>query len=173
MPTDIDEAGTLPNSEGLPPNVLVMCERFDIPPGRLSYLPQALHTLIMWCSENERQFQRKRKLTYKRANLWHLWEAIGCTCYLCGKHTTFDKLTTDHVFPKSAGYGLMGNVMPACEDCNSDRGNDPLSIKQIEKVCEVYESIGRVFDPRMVLDRCDIEMREVLDFTPESEAMTL
>lgn len=54
------------------------------------------------------------------------WKMLnGNTCWYCGK--TFDdknKLTLDHVFPRSkGGDSSMDNLMPVCRKCNSSKGD--------------------------------------------------
>lgn len=56
------------------------------------------------------------------------WDAVVqryChRCAYCGRY--FDELTLDHVFPVSKGGDhTRGNVVPACVECNSKKGNRP------------------------------------------------
>jgi hypothetical protein len=43
----------------------------------------------------------------------------GKKCACCGKK---DKLTIDHIKPKSYGYTVVGNKQPLCRKCNSEKG---------------------------------------------------
>lgn len=60
-----------------------------------------------------------RKTVYERDN--------GC-CQYCGKKIPFDKMTFDHVIPKSKG-GKTGwlNIVSCCRECNAKKSNKTLS----------------------------------------------
>lgn len=50
--------------------------------------------------------------------------AFALSCAYCGKE---DKLTMDHVTPISqGGTTTLGNIIPACQSCNSSKGNRDL-----------------------------------------------
>lgn len=44
------------------------------------------------------------------------------TCVYCGALAT----TGDHVIPRSSGGRRVGNLVPACADCNQSRGSFPV-----------------------------------------------
>ena len=77
------------------------------------------------CVRQERRRARKSALpaTLTAAE----WTAICATykqrCAYCGKKA---KLTQDHVLPLSKGGGtIASNIVPACQVCNSAKGNRP------------------------------------------------
>ena len=56
-----------------------------------------------------------RKLLFKRDNY---------TCQYCGKNSSPEKLTVDHVIPSSRGGGNdWNNVLTCCSPCNLRKGN--------------------------------------------------
>jgi 5-methylcytosine-specific restriction endonuclease McrA len=49
-------------------------------------------------------------------------DAFGCKCAYCGVES--DKLTLDHVHPKTkGGEDLATNIVPACVHCNHSKGS--------------------------------------------------
>lgn len=59
---------------------------------------------------------------YKR-NRKEILEASGYTCHYCGNPAN----TADHIIPVSKGGGHeKSNLLPACTNCNSGRGNKTL-----------------------------------------------
>ena len=58
--------------------------------------------------------------------LWRrsIKEHFNCTCVYCGNTYELHKLTLDHVHPKSKGGGDIRNVVPACIQCNQDKGSN-------------------------------------------------
>lgn len=73
-----------------------------------------------WCTlRNQRRRALLDDLTEEQ------WQAIkadwGHRCAYCGKQP--DKLTKDHVVPVVAGGpNTIGNIVPACQSCNSRKG---------------------------------------------------
>lgn len=63
----------------------------------------------------------------------------------------FNEMTADHVFPKSHGYSIVCNAMPACHPCNCKKGNTSPSIELLEFVTNAYDATGMLFDPRINL----------------------
>lgn len=57
----------------------------------------------------------------KKSKTWKkILKAYDSTCLYCGNY--FSLLTCDHVQPQSeGGDNSMYNIVPACEDCNSDK----------------------------------------------------
>ena len=56
-----------------------------------------------------------------RANI--VWRD-GNQCQYCGNHFPFDKLTMDHVLPKSrGGKNTWENLVAACMKCNQKKGS--------------------------------------------------
>ena len=58
--------------------------------------------------------------------LWRrsIKEHFNCTCVYCGNTYELHNLTLDHVHPKSKGGGDIRNVVPACLQCNQDKGSN-------------------------------------------------
>ncbi len=53
-------------------------------------------------------------------------EEFGWNCVYCGISGDSDRLQMDHLWPESQGGCLViGNVVPACPTCNSDRRQTP------------------------------------------------
>ncbi len=75
----------------------------------------------------------------------------GC-CYLCGCKLDVFEMTKDHVFPRSFGYAIIKNAMPAHQECNLNKGDRLPTTKEIELSCIAYEQIGSIFDPRNIND---------------------
>lgn len=66
-----------------------------------------------------KNFRRGTSLTRKS-----LFERDGQTCQYCGDKLNRDKLTMDHVFPKSrGGRKTWENIVTSCLDCNNRKGD--------------------------------------------------
>lgn len=76
-----------------------------------------------------------------------LFEANDCKCYICGKTGLSEKMTSDHVFPDSRGYTLIGNLMPAHQKCNSKKGNRQPTEEEIQSAQMLYQKVGMTFKP--------------------------
>lgn len=74
---------------------------------------------------------------------------IGKRCYLCMKEMPFGEMTADHVFPRSFGYSIVQNAMPACHSCNVKKGNIVPPLDLIQFVADAYDAVGMMFDPRI------------------------
>lgn len=90
---------------------------------------------------------KSRKRCKQRAQ--KLLKAAGNICYLCNGTLMKNDITKDHVFPKSMGYHIGYNMMPAHSECNRDKGNRLPSTEELSLVCESYEAIGEYFDPKL------------------------
>lgn len=90
---------------------------------------------------------RRYSVTQTNREAKKLLKAMGGCCYICGLRLTQAEMNKDHVFPRSGGFSLNGNMMPAHERCNSEKENNYPTFRTIEKIIEVYESIGLTFDP--------------------------
>ena len=75
----------------------------------------------------------------------------GC-CYLCDCPVNTDEATMDHVLPKSYGFKIAGNIMPAHQKCNLQKGDRFPTFKEIEKAEYAYAAIGGLFNPRTQYD---------------------
>ena len=48
-------------------------------------------------------------------------------CAYCGKKVTLEKITRDHIVPKSKGGGnTVENILPSCKKCNGTKGDTSL-----------------------------------------------
>jgi len=103
-----------------------------------------------------------------------LYTQIGRRCYLCGCEMPFSVMTADHVFPKSHGYSIVRNAMPACHPCNCKKGNTSPSVELIEFVSNAYDATGMIFDPRINLSVApkpiEFYIRQLMINTEELEA---
>ena len=71
-----------------------------------------LYNLIaMTSSEAKRLWRRSIK------------EHFNCQCVYCGETYELNELTLDHVLPRCHGGGDIRNVVPACVQCNQDKGS--------------------------------------------------
>ena len=71
---------------------------------------------------NYQHSKRANGGTFPRAAWEHLKALFGHCCAYCGRLTK--KLTQDHVVPISkGGWHFSGNIVPACQSCNSQKGN--------------------------------------------------
>ena len=50
-------------------------------------------------------------------------EHFNCQCVYCGETYELNELTLDHVLPRCHGGGDIRNVVPACVQCNQDKGS--------------------------------------------------
>lgn len=80
------------------------------------------------------QRRRARRTTSVNDFTREQWEALkvayGHCCVYCGKSTK--RLTMDHVVPLSkGGEHTARNIVPACNTCNSKKGNRPAPERQI------------------------------------------
>lgn len=62
-----------------------------------------------------------RKGRQKQARIWN---ETGGHCVYCGEQVDPVMRTVDHIWPKSRGGTRADrNLIPACQGCNTDRGN--------------------------------------------------
>ena len=72
---------------------------------------------------------RKYKIT-KKEFLYNIQK--GRCCY-CDKKISIDKMTTEHLIPKSSGGTKQtGNIALACKKCNNKRGSNIYCSKSLE-----------------------------------------
>jgi 5-methylcytosine-specific restriction endonuclease McrA len=83
-------------------------------------------------SRSERKANARREANLKRrAERQYTeeeWEALcfvwSYHCAYCGTKLPLSKLTKDHVVPISkGGANVIGNIVPACWDCNQNKGS--------------------------------------------------
>jgi len=66
-------------------------------------------------------------------------EAYGTVCHLCGREID-GTVSVDHVIPRSqGGTDDIENLRPACQRCNSKRGNKPLFRKPLKPLKTTVE----------------------------------
>lgn len=79
---------------------------------------------------------RNKKLRLTKHNLYLRDHQV---CFWCDKPLTFAEATKDHVIPRTLGGShSFDNVVCACTDCNSEKGDSPPTGKWKPKK-EVYE----------------------------------
>ncbi|MEH2057943.1 MAG: HNH endonuclease [Nostoc sp.] len=67
-----------------------------------------------------KQMNSKQKYNKKQ----QLIDLYGHNCWWCGHYITTDKVTIEHLFPKSrGGSNSLENLRLACLTCNRSRGN--------------------------------------------------
>jgi 5-methylcytosine-specific restriction endonuclease McrA len=93
------------------------------------------------------------KKDHQYKTLRRIHRAIGGKCYLCDCELHEDDMTKDHVFPKSHGYSITRNMMPAHKNCNIAKGDSIPTLQEIEYVSEVYESLFMTFSPFTEFER--------------------
>jgi len=70
-----------------------------------------------------KQMLRRRRLP--RFSRYNVYLRDKFTCQYCNEQFTSPHLTLDHVLPLSKGGKTeWTNIVTACHDCNSDKGND-------------------------------------------------
>ena len=66
--------------------------------------------------------REKQKAKDMRQSVW--WQSklnVGL-CHYCGKKFEREELTMDHIVPLArGGKSSRGNIVPACQPCNSDK----------------------------------------------------
>ena len=81
------------------------------------------------------------------------------TCYVCNNFLMMSKISKDHVFPKSLGFKLGNNMMPAHGGCNNKKGNGKVALAEDGKEIDHTEAIKiaklgwfKKDDPRLIKD---------------------
>lgn len=59
----------------------------------------------------------------KRKQKRRLIKEHGKFCFYCQTPLSDETVTRDHVLPKSLGFTLQANCVPACSDCNVGKGD--------------------------------------------------
>lgn len=73
----------------------------------------------------------------------------GHKCYICGEHISVsESFNRDHVFPKSLGFRMGGNMMPAHYHCNQTKDQRVPSVDEVSKAVSSYEFAMLTFSPR-------------------------
>lgn len=89
----------------------------------------------------------QRRVINKQLVLHRFWKANEKRCYLCEKVCPHSCITRDHVFPKSEGYSIAGNMMPSCVQCNQDKAHKSPSLSHVRQAVALYKSMDRKFQP--------------------------
>lgn len=77
----------------------------------------------MLLTKNQRKIIRMNS-KQKQSKKYRLIDIFGSYCWWCGKSMSIDKLTIEHVLPKSrGGSNSFENLKLACLTCNRSRGN--------------------------------------------------
>ncbi len=75
-----------------------------------------------------RLFARHRVISYIKFSRFNVFLRDECTCQYCGHKKDMKNLTFDHVVPQSrGGQTSWANIVTACADCNSRKGNKLLN----------------------------------------------
>lgn len=92
-------------------------------------------------------------------------------CWYCGRHMSPDKLTIDHVFPRSKGGGNdMDNIIMVCKNCNSSKSNMDLfqwyaTVRHewppLNVLIHYLKNIYLYSEENGLLEKCDIELDEM------------
>ena len=88
-----------------------------------------------------------------------LHQTIGGVCYICCQKMSETEITKDHVFPKSMGYGISFNMMPAHFECNRNKENRTPNKWEIEISMYAYDKIGLEFFPKQMHSIIPDEMK--------------
>ena len=79
---------------------------------------------------NYRHHKRANGGNFSPAAWAHLKTLFGQCCAYCKRRVK--RLTQDHIIPISkGGWHVSMNIVPACQSCNSRKGNRPLQGRQI------------------------------------------
>ena len=137
-----------PEDVTIPDDLHQTCLAVRANPAEYPTLPNSLRAMIG--NMNKNGIDKKTRSRFRlRISFYHLWKANGCKCYLCDEHLPFDKATRDHVYPKAHGFSLGYNHMPACQSCNTEKGDDLPTARQVLKTYLAYRRCGRWFYPKM------------------------
>lgn len=98
-------------------------------------------------SLSKKQARTKRAAVNRHIRLHNLWLANDKRCYICDERVPFSRVTRDHVFPKSDGFTIEGNMMPACVCCNVNKAAEHPTLAHVKRAAELYEEMGLTFAP--------------------------
>lgn len=93
----------------------------------------------------------KKRHEKKQINALHA--VLGGKCYLCDGDLPRNEITKDHVFPRTMGYSISYNMMPAHHKCNLEKADRIPTREEIELACETYDAAQMVFAPRTNTER--------------------
>ena len=92
----------------------------------------------------------------KKKKKMELIKRYGSDCTYCGTSLTFDKMTIDHVVPRSVGKGIAHNLRISCQPCNQAKGNYTAD-QWLRHISDVISNTG--FDVVTVLGKRGWERR--------------
>jgi 5-methylcytosine-specific restriction endonuclease McrA len=95
---------------------------------------------------------KRKQRQYQTDVIEALHDVLEGCCYLCGFSLSKKGITKDHVFPRSEGYSIGSNMMPAHSKCNLEKGDRFPTQEEIETAIQAYDSIGRIFNPHLPND---------------------
>jgi 5-methylcytosine-specific restriction protein A len=76
-------------------------------------------------ADEEHIKKEKAKVKQAKKSGWWQQKCAAGICYYCKKNFSFKELTMDHIVPLSRfGTTTPGNVVPACRECNKNKGVD-------------------------------------------------
>jgi len=124
-----------------------ICEHFGVKQREYKNLPKNMQKILLNCRIGELNRKRAMRRANSLMTLYRIWQWNECRCYLCEKKKMFKQITADHVFPKSRGFQLSGNSMPACGECNNVKQDRLPTPDEVQKSCAAYAAIDRSFNP--------------------------
>lgn len=69
--------------------------------------------------------KEKAKVKAAKKSRWWQQKCASGLCYYCKKKFPFNELTLDHIVPLARGGSTTpGNCVPACRECNKNKGVD-------------------------------------------------
>ncbi|WGL60566.1 HNH endonuclease [Pigmentibacter sp. JX0631] len=76
-------------------------------------------------ADEEHIRREKAKVKAAKKSRWWQQKCASGLCSYCGKKFAFKDLTMDHIVPLARfGTTTPGNVVPACRECNKNKGVD-------------------------------------------------
>lgn len=128
-------------------DVLELFPHITFPIPKTVYISICEHAKQIKNGLGKKTRRSQRRSINNRLNLHTLWGGNNKCCYLCGAKVPFSQTTRDHVFPKSEGYSLENNTMPACTTCNVSKGAVPPTLTQVRHAVALYSALKRPFAP--------------------------
>lgn len=83
----------------------------------------------------------------------------GDTCWYCGKKLNKNNITLDHLYPHYlGGPTISNNLVPACSECNSKKGN--LTEYQYKNIKKAPEKIRREIKCKILKKNEQVRLRK-------------
>jgi 5-methylcytosine-specific restriction protein A len=71
--------------------------------------------------------KEKAKVKAAKKSRWWQQKTASGLCHYCGKKFAHPELTLDHIVPLArGGFTTPGNCVPACRECNRNKGVDTI-----------------------------------------------